>query len=96
MSRDLEAQLGRKLYREERRALLRGVDILPRAKQISALQAKLGRPLHRDERLAVLHGENVLPSSVNGESWMAHPDEHVRGKFKLVQGGSVDSNRRRH
>jgi len=93
---EFEAKLGRRLYREERKALERGEDIVARAALISRIEAKLGRRLGRSHVQAILRGEHVLPSAVTGETWMAHPADHARGKFRIVRGGAIESNRRRH
>lgn len=93
---EVERVIGRPLYREERKAMERGEDVVQRAKQITNIEANLGRRLHRDERMAVLKGEQLFASSVSGETWLAHPDTRGRGKTRVFQGGAVDSNRRRH
>lgn len=93
---EIEAKIGRALYREERRAVQQGLHILPQAKQVSDSEAKLGRRLHRDEVQAILRGEHILPSAVEGETWMAHPEQVIRGRGRIVPGGAIESNRRRH
>ena len=93
----LEARLRRELYGEECKAVLRGEEIfLLGAIRISQAERRLGRRLKKDERRAISRGEGILPSAVRVETWMAHPDEKLRGKFKIFRGGAIDTNRRRH
>src|SRR5687768_7531119 len=92
----IEARLGRKLYREERRIVRQGGNVISYAERISKAEARLARKLSRSERQSVLHGEDALLSAARGESWMARPHERVRGKVRVYRGGAVESNRRHH